>query len=84
MATRWHVGTVMFSIGFKDNVIVDDNTMIDNNIKLVGAGLKSKLTAIMEIYKCDEKTAQKELTLINKEQNVTGLALDDFMGGGDD
>ena len=68
------------TIGFKDNIIIDDNTLIDNNIKLVGAGLKSKISAIMEVLKRDEETARKELERITQEQSVTGLAVDDLMG----
>ncbi len=71
------------TIGWKDNVIIDDNTLIENNIKLVQAGLKSKLRAIMEVQKCDEATAQDELDRIAKEQAVTGLAVDDFLRGGE-
>lgn len=71
------------TIGFKDNIIIDDNTLIDNNIKLVGAGLKSKISAVMEVLKCDEETAQKELDRITQEQSVTGLAVDDLMGSGE-
>lgn len=66
------------TISFKDNIIIDDNTLIDNNIKLVQAGLKSKLSAIMEVLKCDEATAQKEIERINKEQSITGLDIDSF------
>jgi len=69
------------TVGFKDNIIIDDNTLIDNNIKLVQAGLKSKIKAIMEVQKCDEKTAQEELKRIIKEQDVSGLSVDDFLGG---
>ena len=57
---------------------------IDNNIKLVQAGLKSKLSAIMDVLKCDEKTALKEIEQINKDQSVSGLTVDDFLNGGDD
>lgn len=71
------------TIGWKDNIIIDDNTLIDNNIKLVQAGLKSKLKAIMEVQKCDEKTALAEIERIAKEQNVNGLEVDDFMNKGE-
>ncbi len=71
------------TVGFKDDVVIDDNTLIDNNIKMVSAGLKSKIAAIMEVQKCDEKTAQQELDRIAKEQSVTGLSVDDLMGGGE-
>ena len=71
------------TVGWKDNIIIDDNTLIDNNVKLTQAGLKSKLKAIMDVQKCDEETARKELDRINKEQSVTGLSVDDFMNGGE-
>lgn len=71
------------TIGWQDNIVIDDNTLIDNNIKLTQAGLKSKLKAIMDVQKCDEETAQKELERITKEQSVTGLDVDDFMNGGE-
>jgi A118 family predicted phage portal protein len=69
------------TIGFDDSIIVDENAIIDNNIKLVAAGLKSKLRAIKEILKCDDKTAQKELDQITKEGQITGDNVDLF---GDD
>ncbi len=71
------------TIGWQDNIVIDDNTLIDNNIKLTQAGLKSKLKAVMDVQKCDEETAQKELERIAKEQSVTGLDVDDFMNGGE-
>lgn len=71
------------TIGWQDNIVIDDNTLIDNNVKLVQAGLKSKLKAIMDVQKCDEDTAQKELDRIAKEQSVTGLDVDDFTIGGE-
>jgi A118 family predicted phage portal protein len=55
------------SVAFNDGIIEDHDKVIDNNIKLVDAGLQSRLGAIMEIYECDEETAQKRLDRINKE-----------------
>jgi hypothetical protein len=54
--------------------------MIDNNIKLVAAGLKSKLSAVMEVLKCDENTAMAEIERINKENATVqdGAFGDDF------
>lgn len=69
------------TVSWNDNIIIDDNTLIENNIKLVQAGLKSKLRAIMDIQKCDEKTASEELERISKEQSVNGLSVDDFLNG---
>ena len=71
------------TVGWQDNIIIDDNTLIDNNIKLTQEGLKSKLNAIMEVQKCDEETAQQELDRISKEQSVTGIDIDDFLNGGE-
>lgn len=72
------------TVGWNDNIIIDDNTLIDNNIKLVSAGLKSKIKAIMEVQKCDEETAKKELGRISQEASVSGSAMDFFGGGGGD
>ena len=52
------------TVDFDDSIIEDTNTTIDRNIKLVQAGLRSKLTAIMEINKCSRAEAEKELNLI--------------------
>lgn len=59
------------TVDFDDSVIEDTNTTIDRNIKLVDAGLRSKLTAIMEINKCSKLEAQKELEQIAKDQQIT-------------
>lgn len=74
------------AVGFKDNVIIDENTLIDNNIKLVAARLQSKADAIMEIFKCDESEAQKKLARINKEQDISADMTDmlALRGGTDD
>lgn len=64
------------TINFDDSIIEDTNTTIDRNIKLVQAGLRSKVTAIMEINKCDEKAARKELKLIAEDQQITGQDID--------
>ena len=67
------------TVGWNDNIITDDNTLIDNNIKLVSAGLKSKIKAIMEVQKCDEATAREELERMSQESGGGGIA--DFFGG---
>ena len=64
------------TINFDDSIIEDTNTTIDRNIKLVQAGLRSKVTAIMEINKCDEKAARKELKLIAEDRQITGQDID--------
>lgn len=67
------------TVGWNDNIIIDDNTLIDNNIKLVSAGLKSKIKAIMEVQKCDEATAREELARMSEETGGGSIA--DFFGG---
>lgn len=66
------------TVGWNDNIIIDDNTLIDNNIKLVSAGLKSKIKAIMEVQKCDEATAREELARMSEESGGGDIA--DFFG----
>ncbi len=65
------------TIGWNDNVIIDDNTMIDNTIKLFNAGLLDLKTAVMRVNKCDEKTADEIVAKI-KDENAVGSA--DFFG----
>ncbi len=62
-------GDYEITAAFKDSVIIDDNTLIENNINLVAAGLKSKVSAVMEIMKCDEATARAELEKIKQENS---------------
>ena len=64
------------TIDFDDSVIEDTNTTIDRNIKLVQAGLRSKLKAIMEIEKCTEAEAQEELARIKEDGQITGRDID--------
>ena len=76
-------GDFEVTAAFKDSVIIDDNTLIENNINLVSAGLKSKVSAIMEVMKCDEETARAELERINAESAVAGISDGEGFGGGD-
>lgn len=64
------------TIDFDDSIIEDTNTTIDRNIKLVQAGLRSKLKAIMEIDKCTETEAKKELARIKEDGQITGQDID--------
>lgn len=61
------------TVGWQDNVVIDDNTLIDNTIKTVSAGLLDRVTAIMRVNKCDEKTALKIYEKI-KAENAAGTA----------
>ena len=72
------------TVDFDDSIIEDSNATIDKNIKLVNAGLRSKITAIMEINKCSEEEAQKELERIAGDNKITGQDIDwTDMGNGD-
>lgn len=70
------------TVDFDDSIIEDSNATIDRNIKLEQAGLRSKMTAIMEINKCSEADAEKELRLIAEDNQITGQDID--WTGGDD
>lgn len=61
------------TVGWQDNVVIDDNTLIDNTIKTFSAGLLDRVTAIMRINKCDEKTA-KEIAEKIKTESAAGSA----------
>lgn len=69
-------GSVTVTVDFDDSIIEDSNTTIDRNIKLVQGGLRSKLTAIMEINKCSEAEAKKELQRIAEDGQITGQDVD--------
>ena len=78
-------GDFEVTVAFKDSVVIDDNTLIANNISLVTAGLKSKISAIMEVMKCDEEAAKRELERINAESAVFGVSDGDgFVTSGGD
>ena len=77
-------GVVEATVDFDDSIIEDTNTIIDKNIKLVNAGLRSKLVAIMEINKCTESDAQKELDRIREDGQITGQDIDWTGDGGDE
>lgn len=70
------VENIEVSVDFDDSIIEDTNTTIDRNIKLVQGGLRSKLAAIMEINKCSEAEAKKELERIAEDGQITGQSVD--------
>lgn len=51
-------------VEFDEVILEDPDTVIDRNIRLVQAGLRSKQTAIREIMKCSLEEAEQELALI--------------------
>ncbi len=66
-----------------DSIIVDTNAVIDKNVKLTQASLRSKLTAIMEICRCTEQEALEELQRIADEGQITGQDIDWTNGDND-
>lgn len=72
------------TVDFDDSIIEDTNATIDKNIKLVVNGLRSKLTAIMEIDHCSESDAKKELARIAEDNQITGQDVDWTDMGDDD
>ncbi len=64
------------TVDFDDSIIEDSNAIIDKNIKLVTGGLRSKLTAIMEICNCSQSEAEKEMKIIADEGQITGQDID--------
>lgn len=71
------------TVDFDDSIIEDSNATIDKNIKLVQAGLRSKLIAIMEINKYSEADAKEELARIAEDGQITGQDID-WTGDGAD
>lgn len=67
---------VTATVDCDDSIIEDTNAIIDKNIKLVNGGLRSKLTAIMEINKCSEVEAKEELKRITEDNKITGQDID--------
>lgn len=71
------------TVDFDDSIIEDSTATIDRNIKLTQSGLRSKKTAIMEINKCSETDAEKELQLIAEDNQITAQDVD-WTGGDED
>lgn len=56
-------------VAFSDKQTVDRSEIIDRNIKLVAAGLRSKVSAVMEVLDCTEEEALRELERISSEKS---------------
>ncbi|MBD5104472.1 MAG: phage portal protein [Ruminococcaceae bacterium] len=61
------------TVSWQDNVVIDDNTLIDNTIKLYSAGLLDLERAIAKANKCDENTAADIAKKVRAE-NAVGSA----------
>lgn len=60
-------GDIRVRIGFSDKQVIDRDVLIDRNIRLVEAGLKSRLSAVMEVMECSREEALCELERIREE-----------------
>lgn len=70
-------------VSFDDSIIEDSSKEKDDHIKLVGAGLESKESAIMDIRNCSPEDARWELQKIAKESMITGTPDDWYAQDGD-
>ncbi|MGN1089179.1 MAG: phage portal protein [Huintestinicola sp.] len=61
-------GNISVRIAFSDRQTVDKGEIIEQNIRLVEAGLKSKVSALMAITDCTEEEARRELERVRTEQ----------------
>lgn len=68
------------SVNFDDSIITDRDQDIEQAIKLTSAGLKSKLSAIAELYGLTEDEAKKELEKINAESMPPSSDQQDLFG----
>ncbi|MGN0637715.1 MAG: phage portal protein [Huintestinicola sp.] len=57
-------------VAFSDRQTVDRDEIIDRNIRLVEAGLISRVSAVMAALECSEEDAVRELEKIEKERSL--------------
>lgn len=65
-----YTNNTVVSVKFDDSIITDSEADEDRAIKLTGAGLKSKETAMTELYGCTEEQAKAELDRIDSEMQT--------------
>lgn len=61
-------GDASVEVLWQDGIITDENTLIENSVRLVQNGLKSRVTAIMELQRCSYEEAVKEYERIQSEE----------------
>lgn len=69
-------GSYTTSFVWDDSIVVDSNAVIDKNIKLTQASLRSRIQAIMEINRCTEEEARAEIRRISEDNQITGQDID--------
>lgn len=60
-------------VSFSDRQTVDKSEIIDRNIRLVQAGLLSRVSAVMAALECSEEDAVREIEKIRKERKEFDL-----------
>lgn len=70
------------TVAFDDSIAEDSTAIANRQIMLVGAGLQSKVRAIMKVQKVSEEEAQLILSEVNQEQSAVMSAQVDMMGIG--
>lgn len=55
-------------VSWQDGIVTDENTLAENCIRLVQNGLKSRVSAIMELSKCSREEALAEYERIKLEE----------------
>jgi A118 family predicted phage portal protein len=76
-ALSWLTGgppDVKTRVSFDDSVIEDAGAAAERTLKLVNAGLKSRKRAIMELSRCSEEDAAKQLREIDGERGNAASA----------
>lgn len=69
-------GNYVTSFVWDDSIVVDSNAIIEKNIKLTQASLRSRIRAIMEIDRCTEEEAVEEIKRISQDNQITGQDVD--------
>lgn len=69
-------GSYAATFVWDDSIVRNTDDVIDKNIKLTQADLRSKITAIMEINRCTEEEAREELQRISEGYRLSSQAID--------
>lgn len=69
-------GSYTSTFVWDDSIVRNTDEVIDKNIKLTQADLRSKITAIMEINRCTEEEAKEELQRISEGYQISSQAFD--------
>lgn len=77
-------GAYTASYVWDDSIVRDTDAIIDKNIKLTQADLRSRIMAIMEINKCTEEEALEEIKRMAEDNQIIGQDVDWTRGDQDE